>query len=165
MLMGPDHLCALAVVAVPGATDVSSSDGDDEDLSDAEENNDDTAAPQQRRRRNVWKDNAATGSLRRAARSFALGIQWGGGHSIGLGIICAVFFATRKRLDLDGLSEVRGLPSGYHHVVIWSPHLSSLIIIATTGGGGVPLSTVRVSSVCVCLPVCRCCRPAPCASC
>tara|TARA_B100000405_G_scaffold288393_1_gene237062 strand:+ start:463 stop:1476 length:1014 start_codon:yes stop_codon:yes gene_type:complete len=30
-----------------------------------------------------------------------LGVQWGIGHALGLALVCAVFFATRRRMNLD----------------------------------------------------------------
>ena len=91
MLMGADHLIALAVVASPDAPereprrDVESrgghhrADGDDEN-------------------RDAERDRPG---LRRALRAGMLGVQWGIGHALGLALVCAVFFATRRRMNLD----------------------------------------------------------------
>lgn len=89
--MGADHLIALAVVASPDAPereprrDVESrgghhrADGDDEN-------------------RDAERDRPG---LRRALRAGMLGVQWGIGHALGLALVCAVFFATRRRMNLD----------------------------------------------------------------
>ncbi len=89
--MGADHLIALAVVASPDVPereprrDVESrgghhrADGDDEN-------------------RDAERDRPG---LRRALRAGMLGVQWGIGHALGLALVCAVFFATRRRMNLD----------------------------------------------------------------
>ena len=93
--MGADHLIALAVVASPDAPereprrDVESrgghhrADGDDEN-------------------RDAERDRPG---LRRALRAGMLGVQWGIGHALGLALVCAVFFATRRRMNLDDFGE------------------------------------------------------------
>ena len=121
--MGADHLLALAVVAAPGAADAekassttTTAEGDDEDEDEDEddverrggEGEDVAHNPshpphrRRRRRRHAITTKTAT-SLRLALRSFLLGLQWGAGHSIGLAAVCAVFFATRRRMNLDDL--------------------------------------------------------------
>ena len=96
--MGADHLIALAVVASPDAPereprrDVESrgghhrADGDDGD----DEN------------RDAERDRPG---LRRALRAGMLGVQWGIGHALGLALVCAVFFATRRRMNLDDFGD------------------------------------------------------------
>lgn len=93
--MGADHLIALAVVASPDAPereprrDVESrgghhrADGDDEN-------------------RDAERDRPG---LRRALRAGMLGVQWGIGHALGLALVCAVFFATRRRMNLDDFGD------------------------------------------------------------
>jgi hypothetical protein len=92
VLMGADHLLALAVVAAPGASDASSEDEDGADEDDEEQQRgegggrreaDDDDDDKRRRRRS----RVVTTSLRRALRSFVLGLQWGLGHSIGLAAV------------------------------------------------------------------------------
>lgn len=100
--MGADHLIALAVVAAPGAPerrkrrDVESRGGDyrAEDEDDDDENDDERTT----------RFGARPG-LRRALRSAMLGVQWGCGHALGLALVCAVFFATRRRMNLDDFGE------------------------------------------------------------
>ena len=101
--MGADHLIALAVVAAPGAPerrkrrDVESRGGDyrAEDEEDDEDENDDERTTRF----------GARPGLRRALRSAMLGVQWGCGHALGLALVCAVFFATRRRMNLDDFGE------------------------------------------------------------
>ena len=93
--MGADHLIALAVVASPDAPereprrDVESrgghhrADGDDEN-------------------RDAERDRPG---MRRALRAGMLGVQWGIGHALGLALVCAVFFATRRRMNLDDFGD------------------------------------------------------------
>ena len=100
--MGADHLIALAVVAAPGAPerrkrrDVESRGGDHraEDEDDDDENDDERTT----------RFGARPG-LRRALRSAMLGVQWGCGHALGLALVCAVFFATRRRMNLDDFGQ------------------------------------------------------------
>ena len=100
--MGADHLIALAVVASPGAPerkprrDVESRGGDhraddDDDGDDGDDEN-----------RDAERDRPG---LRRALRAGMLGVQWGIGHALGLALVCAVFFATRRRMNLDDFGE------------------------------------------------------------
>jgi len=103
VLMGADHLIALAVVAAPGAPerrkrrDVESRGGDyrAEDEDDDDDENDDERTTRF----------GARPGLRRALRSAMLGVQWGCGHALGLALVCAVFFATRRRMNLDDFGE------------------------------------------------------------
>ena len=97
--MGADHLIALAVVASPGAPerkprrDVESRGGDHraDDDDDGDDEN-----------RDAERDRPG---LRRALRAGMLGVQWGIGHALGLALVCAVFFATRRRMNLDDFGE------------------------------------------------------------
>ena len=98
MLMGADHLCALAVVASPGASDV---DGRSASA-------------------------RAESSFRHAARSFILGVRWSVGHAAGLAIVCAVFFASRRRFDLDRLSVVADKLVGASMIALGALSLFSL---------------------------------------
>ena len=91
MLMGADHLCALAVVAAPGATDVVRAGA---------------RAP------------TTIPILLAAWRSFALGLRWGVGHGAGLAVVCAVFFALRRDVDLDRLGDVTDKVVGASMVVL-----------------------------------------------
>ena len=83
----------LAVVASPGAPerkprrDVESRGGDHRDGDDDDDEN-----------RDAERDRPG---LRRALRAGMLGVQWGIGHALGLALVCAVFFATRRRMNLD----------------------------------------------------------------
>ena len=94
--MGADHLIALAVVASPGAPerkprrDVESRGGDHRDGDDDDEN------------RDAERDRPG---MRRALRAGMLGVQWGIGHALGLALVCAVFFATRRRMNLDHFGD------------------------------------------------------------
>ena len=94
--MGADHLIALAVVASPGAPerkprrDVESRGGDHRDGDDDDEN------------RDAERDRPG---MRRALRAGMLGVQWGIGHALGLALVCAVFFATRRRMNLDDFGD------------------------------------------------------------
>lgn len=96
--MGADHLCALAVVASPGASDV---DGRSASA-------------------------RAESSLRHAARSFILGVRWSVGHGAGLAVVCAVFFATKRRLDLERLSVVADKLVGASMIALGAVSLFSL---------------------------------------
>ena len=98
VLMGADHLCALAVVASPGASDV------------------DARSASAR----------AESSLRHAARSFILGVRWSVGHGAGLAVVCAVFFATKRRLDLERLSVVADKLVGASMIALGAVSLFSL---------------------------------------
>ena len=98
MLMGADHLCALAVVASPGASDV---DGRSASA-------------------------RAESSFRHAARSFILGVRWSVGHGAGLAVVCAVFFATKRRLDLERLSVVADKLVGASMIALGAVSLFSL---------------------------------------
>ena len=96
--MGADHLIALAVVASPGAPerkprrDVESRGGDHRDDDDDGDENRDAHE----------RDRPG---LRRALRAGMLGVQWGIGHALGLALVCAVFFATRRRMNLDDFGD------------------------------------------------------------
>ena len=95
--MGADHLIALAVVASPGAPerkprrDVESRGGDHRDGDDDDDEN-----------RDAERDRPG---MRRALRAGMLGVQWGIGHALGLALVCAVFFATRRRMNLDDFGD------------------------------------------------------------
>ena len=95
--MGADHLIALAVVASPGAPerkprrDVESRGGDHRDGDDDDDEN-----------RDAERDRPG---MRRALRAGILGVQWGIGHALGLALVCAVFFATRRRMNLDDFGD------------------------------------------------------------
>ena len=97
--MGADHLCALAVVAAPGATDVVRAGA---------------RAP------------TTIPILLAAWRSFALGLRWGVGHGAGLAVVCAVFFALRRDVDLDRLGDVTDKVVGASMVVLGVVSLASL---------------------------------------
>ena len=95
--MGADHLIALAVVASPDAPereprrDVESRGGDHRDGDDDDDEN-----------RDAERDRPG---MRRALRAGILGVQWGIGHALGLALVCAVFFATRRRMNLDDFGD------------------------------------------------------------
>ena len=154
--MGADHLLALAVVAAPGASDAekvsagySSSNtrhgGEEEDEDQEEEEDDDDDSGRRRRFESIHmvgttrtitrntKTNSHSPSplpplpLRLTAlRSFALGVLWGAGHSVGLAAVCAVFFATRRRMNLDDLGEVTDKIVGASMIVLGALSLASL---------------------------------------
>ena len=126
MLMGADHLIALAVVASPD--DPSAADEDDADKERDRGDEEEAARPRGRgvgvnevevgdpalRPVEVGRDRdpgrvrplSSGSALRVASRSFALGASWGAGHSVGLAAVSAVFFATRRKMNLDQLGEV-----------------------------------------------------------
>ena len=87
--MGADHLIALAVVASPVESRGGDHRADDDDDGDDEN-------------RDAERDRPG---LRRALRVGMLGVLWGIGHALGLALVCAVFFATRRRMNLDDFGE------------------------------------------------------------
>jgi hypothetical protein len=114
VLMGADHLCALAVVASPGASDVDAH----RHYSSADARSDSGPKAAARARR--------AASLRRGARSFLLGVRWSVGHASGLAVVCAVFFASRRRFDLDRLSVVADKLVGASMIALGALSLFSL---------------------------------------
>ena len=116
--MGADHLCALAVVASPGASDVDAHrrDSSDDARSASAHAADPSSSARARR----------AASLRRGARSFLLGVRWSVGHAAGLAIVCAVFFASRRRFDLDRLSVVADKLVGASMIALGALSLFSL---------------------------------------
>lgn len=117
--MGADHLCALAVVASPGASDVDAHrrENSSADARSASAHAADPSSSARARR---------AASLRRGARSFLLGVRWSVGHAAGLAIVCAVFFASRRRFDLDRLSVVADKLVGSSMIALGALSLFSL---------------------------------------
>lgn len=129
MLLGVDHLLALAVVSAPEETDAADAATDyaDEErhLRRRDDDGDDgDGDDEDRRRRHGIKTSAIT--RRRVLRCFVLGIRWGAGHSIGLATVCAVFFATRRRLNLEALGVVTDKLLGASMIVLGALSLASL---------------------------------------
>jgi len=129
VLLGVDHLLALAVVSAPEETDAADAATDyaDEErhLRRRDDDGDDgDGDDEDRRRRHGIKTSAIT--RRRVLRCFVLGIRWGAGHSIGLATVCAVFFATRRRLNLEALGVVTDKLLGASMIVLGALSLVSL---------------------------------------
>lgn len=83
VLMGADHLCALAVVAAPGESDLRPSG----------------SAPVDTKK----KTHFATQTF---LKSTALGVRWGLGHAAGLALVCLAFFSAKGAVSLDGVGDV-----------------------------------------------------------
>ena len=113
VLMGADHLCALAVVAAPGEADLRSAERASSGRRAPPRADDavaDVPVSLNARARTL------TGTLRtlrtslRASRDVSevtrAGRSWGVGHAAGLAVVCAVFFSAKGRVSLDGVGDV-----------------------------------------------------------
>ena len=112
--MGADHLCALAVVAAPGESDLRPSDrarGARRTPNDAPRAEGDSSVgetssaghrsdvePRERKEKHF-----ATETF---LKSSALGVRWGLGHAAGLALVCAAFFSAKGAVSLDGVGDV-----------------------------------------------------------
>ena len=118
VLMGVDHLCALAVVAAPAESDVKSAERA-EDVRDA------TSSPSSPDARGGTTEHLPT-HLAVFLKSLALGIRWGLGHAAGLALVCAVFFPAKGRISLDGVGEVADKIVGASMVFLGAMALAQL---------------------------------------
>jgi hypothetical protein len=110
--MGADHLIALAVVTSPdvddaarrGAANWTAEENDPMERRDVESSSSDVGTPTPPA---AAAAAAAVSTTRRhALTSFLLGLRWGFGHSVGLALVCVVFFATKRAADLDAIGDV-----------------------------------------------------------
>jgi len=119
VLMGADHLCALAVVAAPGEADLRPAERASSRGDAAPRRADDAASrtylvsPNARAREHPREDSEHTEHTERLSahratflKSLALGVRWGVGHAAGLALVCAVFFSAKGRVSLDGVGDV-----------------------------------------------------------
>ena len=116
--MGMDHLCALAVVAAPGESDLRPADRAEDDVRDA------TASPNANAR--VGTTEHPSTHLAPFLKSLALGIRWGMGHAAGLALVCAVFFSAKGRVSLDGVGDVADKIVGASMVLLGALALAQL---------------------------------------
>jgi len=91
VLMGADHLCALAVVAAPG-------EGSDS--------------------RSGESRDATKKHIKTFVSSLLLGLRWGIGHALGLVLVCVVFFSAKGSVDLDNVGDVADKIVGVSMVVL-----------------------------------------------
>ena len=111
-------MCALAVVAAPGESDLRPADRAEDDVRDA------TASPNANAR--VGTTEHPSTHLAPFLKSLALGIRWGMGHAAGLALVCAVFFSAKGRVSLDGVGDVADKIVGASMVLLGALALAQL---------------------------------------
>ena len=110
--MGADHLCALAVVAAPGESDLRPSDRargarrTPNDAPRAEENLSSVGETSSAGHRSDVDVNPKHFARQTFLKSSALGVRWGLGHAAGLALVCAAFFSAKGAVSLDGVGDV-----------------------------------------------------------
>ncbi|EEH52582.1 uncharacterized protein MICPUCDRAFT_42738 [Micromonas pusilla CCMP1545] len=133
VLMGADHLIALAVVTSPDVDDtarIRTGFGGEEDPTTSAEHTTRDVESSSSSSSGVGTPptppppsisgavSTTTTTRRHALKSFLLGLRWGFGHSLGLALVCVVFFATKRAANLDAIGDVADKLVGASMIVL-----------------------------------------------
>ena len=131
--MGADHLIALAVVTSPDVDDaarIRTGFGGEEDPTTSAEHTTRDVESSSSSSSGVGTPptppppsisgavSTTTTTRRHALRSFLPGLRWGFGHSLGLALVCVVFFATKRAANLDAIGDVADKLVGASMIVL-----------------------------------------------
>jgi hypothetical protein len=120
VLSGPDHLFALAVISSSTTTTTTTTTtdecNDEEDRDEQRLNEIERGSSSSSSSSTVRKKNDEI--KRQRAENVQLGLSWALGHSFGLAIVVSIFYALKRELDIERVSEYGDKIVGFTMILI-----------------------------------------------